>query len=188
MSKPVLQVIICSTRPTRVGESIGSWFVDIARAHGTLDVQVADLAKIALPLLDEPHHPRLQKYEHEHTKQWSARIAASDAVVFVTPEYNYGIPAAGKNALDYLFHEWRNKPVGFVSYGGMSGGIRAVQMFKQVATTVGMYPAQATVAIPFVGEKVESGKFTAHDDERAAAKALLDELCTTAPVLAQLRG
>ena len=187
MSKPVLQIIICSTRPTRVGKAVGDWFAEAARTHGQLEVQVSDLAEINLPLLDEPHHPFLQKYEHEHTKQWAARIAGSDAIVFVTPEYNYGIPAAGKNALDYLFHEWGNKPVGFVSYGGSSAGIRAVQMFKQVVTTVGLHPMGATVAIPFIGEKVEAGTFTANAEEREASTALLDELAKTAPVLAQLR-
>lgn len=188
MSKPVLQVIICSTRPTRAGKAVGDWFVETARAHGGLEVQVADLAEIGLPLLDEPHHPFLQQYQHEHTKQWAARIAASDAVVFVTPEYNYGMPAAAKNALDYLYHEWMNKPVGFVSYGGSSGGVRAVQHFKQVVTTMSLYPMGATVAIPFIVEKVEAGRFTANGEEREAATALLDELARTAPVLAQLRG
>jgi NAD(P)H-dependent FMN reductase len=187
LTKPVLQIIICSTRPTRVGKAVGDWFIDQARAHGTLEVQVADLAQINLPLLDEPHHPFLQQYQHEHTKQWASRIAGSDAIVFVTPEYNYGMPAAGKNAIDYLYHEWGQKPVGFVSYGGSSGGIRAVQMFKQVVTTVGLYPMGATVSIPFIGEKVETGTFTANDDEREASTALLDELAKTAPVMAQLR-
>lgn len=187
MSTPVLQIIICSTRPTRVGKAVADWFIEAARAHGGLDVQVADLAEIKLPLLDEPHHPFLQKYEHEHTKQWAARIAASDAVVFVTPEYNYGMPASAKNAIDYLYHEWMHKPVGFVSYGGSSGGVRAVQQYKQVVTTVGLYPMGATVAIPFIGEKVEAGAFTANDEEREAAAALLAEIAKTAPVLAQLR-
>lgn len=187
MSKPVLQVIICSTRPTRVGKAVGDWFIEAARAHGQLEVEVSDLAEIDLPLLDEPHHPFQRKYQHEHTKAWSERIDSSDAVVFVTPEYNYGIPATGKNALDYLYHEWSNKPVGFVSYGGSSGGVRAVQMFKQVATTVGLHPIGATVAVAFVGEKVRDGAFIATEDEREAATAVLDELARTAPVLAQLR-
>lgn len=187
MSKPVVQVIVCSTRPTRVGKAVADWFVEAARAHGRLEVQLADLAEIDLPLLDEPHHPFLQEYQHEHTKRWSERIGASDAIVFVTPEYNYGLPAAGKNALDYLYHEWMHKPVGFVSYGGSSGGVRAVQMFKQVVTTVGLYPMGATVAIPSIAEKVQDGTFTADDEAREAATSLLEEIATAAPVLARLR-
>ncbi|MFV0535283.1 MAG: NADPH-dependent FMN reductase [Cumulibacter sp.] len=189
MSNPVLQVIVCSTRPTRVGKSVADWFIETARAHGGLDVEVADLAEIQLPLLDEPHHPAMQQYQHEHTKQWAQRIAGSDAYVLVTPEYNYGLPAAGKNALDYLWHEWGMKPVGFVSYGGMSAGIRAVQMFKEVVTTLRMYPMSATVSIPNVAECVSEDRitFTPTDIVTESATALLDELAKTAPVMAQLR-
>ena len=85
--------------------------------------------------MDEPKHPRLREYEHQHTKDWSARVEAADAFVFVHPEYNYGITAPLKNALDYLSQEWNYKPLGLVSYGGVSAGTRAAQMIKQVATT-----------------------------------------------------
>ena len=97
---PRLAVIIGSTRPGRAGLPIAQWFVERARAHGGFEVEVADLAEIDLPLLDEPNHPRLRKYTKQHTKDWSARIERADAVVFVTPEYNYGYPAAVKNAID----------------------------------------------------------------------------------------
>lgn len=189
MSKPVLQVIICSTRPTRVGKAVGDWFVETARQHGGLEVQVADLAEIDLPLLNEPHHPAMQKYQFEHSKAWAKRIAGSDAVVLVTPEYNYGMPATAKNALDYLFWEWGHKPVGFVSYGGMSGGIRSVQMLKEVVTTLRMYPMSATVSIPNVAESVSDDKstFTPNELVVESGQALLDELTKTAPVMAQLR-
>src|SRR5450432_3830534 len=129
MSK--LSVIIGSTRPGRVGLPIGQWFFECAKAHGKFDVQLVDLKEQNLPLLDEPKHPRFSQYEHEHTKAWSAIVAESDAFVFVTPEYNYSPAPALLNALDYLFHEWAYKAAGFVSYGGVSGGIRAVQMIKQ---------------------------------------------------------
>lgn len=189
MSKPVLQIIICSTRPGRVGKSVGEWFAEVAREHGGFDVQVADLAEINLPFMDEPNHPRMQKYTHQHTKDWSKRIDGSDAIVLVTPEYNFGLNAPAKNALDYLFKEWANKPVGFVSYGGMSGGIRAVQMLKQVVTTLQMYPASAAVAIPFVANMVSEDKqtFTPTEPVSEAATALLDELAKMSPVCAELR-
>lgn len=189
MSKPVLQIIICSTRPGRVGKPVGDWFAQVARDHDGFDVQVADLAEINLPFVDEPNHPRMQKYTHEHTKQWSARIDGSDAIVFVTPEYNYGMNAQAKNALDFLFNEWGSKPVGFVSYGGMSGGIRSVQMLKQVVSTLQMFPMNATVAIPFVANMLDDDKttFTPTDIVSESATALLDELAKTAPVMAQLR-
>lgn len=191
MSKPVLQIIICSTRPGRVGKPVGEWFAQTAREHGGFEVQVADLAEIDLPFVDEPNHPRMQKYTHEHTKAWSERIAGSDVIVMVTPEYNFAFNAQAKNALDYLYLEWAHKPVGFVSYGGMSGGIRAVQLLKEVVTTVGMYPMQATVAIPNVAEMISGSdddkSFSPTDVVTDSATALLDELAKTAPVLAQLR-
>ena len=111
-----------------------------AREHGGFELEVADLAEVTLPLLDEPNHPRLRQYTREHTHAWSATVDVADAVVLVTSEYNYGYPAALKNAIDYLHHEWRYKPVGFVSYGGVAAGTRAVQQLKQVVTALRMMP------------------------------------------------
>ncbi|HET8598477.1 MAG TPA: NAD(P)H-dependent oxidoreductase, partial [Castellaniella sp.] len=120
-----LQVIICSTRPGRVGPAVARWFHGFARNHGQFDVELVDLADFALPLYDEPVHPRMQQYEHDHTKRWSASVAAADAYIFVTPEYNYSAPPTLVNALDFVYKEWNYKPCGFVSYGGVSGGLRA---------------------------------------------------------------
>ena len=88
--------------------------------------------------MDEPNHPRLRQYTKQHTKDWSAKVEAADAFVFVMPEYNYGFNAPLKNVIDYLNQEWAYKPVGFVSYGGVASGTRAVQMIKQVVTTLKM--------------------------------------------------
>lgn len=140
MNIPRLTVIIGSTRPGRAGQPIAEWFIARAEASGQFDVQVADLMDIDLPFLDEPNHPRLQRYLHQHTKDWSASVDAADAFVIVTPEYNHGYPASLKNALDYLSEEWKYKPVGFVSYGGIAAGTRAVQQLKQVVTTLRMVP------------------------------------------------
>jgi hypothetical protein len=115
---PTLQIIIASTRPGRVGLPVARWFESRARTHGGLDVEVVDLAEIDLPFVDEPNHPRLRQYTQQHTKDWSAKVDAADAFVFVMPEYNYGFNAPLKNAIDYLHQEWLYKPVGLVSYGG----------------------------------------------------------------------
>src|SRR5215210_5486798 len=120
-----LTVIIASTRPGRKGKVIAHWFVERARHDGRFEIDVADLAEIDLPFLDEPKHPRLREYTHQHTKDWSARVDAADAFVAVHPEYNYAINAPLKNAFDFLHHEWAGKPIGFVSYGGRSSGLRA---------------------------------------------------------------
>jgi len=183
-----LSVIIGSTRPGRAGLPIGQWFAERARAHGAFDVDVADLAQIQLPLLDEPNHPRLRQYVHEHTKDWSTRIEGADAVVLVTPEYNYGYPAALKNALDYLYAEWRDKPVGFVSYGGIAGGTRAVQQLKQVVTTLRMVPVVEAVTIPFHTRVIEAdGHVRGTDSMDRAAAAMLDELARLEGALRPLR-
>jgi NAD(P)H-dependent FMN reductase len=122
-----LSVVIASTRPGRVGLPVGRWAAETASAHGGFQVEVADLAEVALPMMDEPHHPRLGQYVHEHTLRWSALVDAAGAFVFVTPEYNHGPAASLLNAVAYLFREWLYKPVGFVSYGGVSAGLRGVR-------------------------------------------------------------
>jgi NAD(P)H-dependent FMN reductase len=184
---PTLTIIVGSTRPGRAGQPIAKWFVERARAHGGFDVEVADLAEIGLPLLDEPNHPRLGQYTKQHTKDWSERIDRADALVFVTPEYNYGYPAAIKNAIDFLHREWRDKPVGFVSYGGVAAGTRAVQQLKQVVTTLRMVPVFESVNIPFHAQLINDGKFEANDPLNQAADTMLDELLRLESGLRPLR-
>jgi NAD(P)H-dependent FMN reductase len=176
-SRPRLLVVIASTRPGRVGRPVGRWFTERACAHGAFDVEVADLAELGLPFLDEPYHPRLRRYVHAHTKDWSATVDRSDAFVFVTPEYNHGFPAPLKNAIDFLFHEWGGKPVGFVSYGGVAAGTRAVQMLETVVTAVRMVPVVDAVSIPFIVEFFdEAGRLHANEIMEGAAAGMLDEL------------
>jgi len=174
---PKLHVILASTRPGRAGEPIADWFVARARAHGAFEVELIDLAEVNLPFVDEPNHPRLRRYEHQHTKDWSARIDAGDAFAFVTPEYNYGFTAPLKNAIDFLHFEWQHKPVGFVSYGGIAAGTRAVQQLKQVVTTLKMLPLYEAVNIPFHTQFIdEEGVVQANEIMEQAASAMLDEL------------
>jgi NAD(P)H-dependent FMN reductase len=173
---PRLMIVIASTRPGRVGLPVGHWFADRAEAHGGFDVETVDLADLALPFLDEPHHPKMRRYTKDHTRAWSAMVGAADAFVFVTPEYNHGMPASLKNAIDYLHAEWAHKPVGFVSYGGVSAGTRAVQMLKQVVTAVRMTPVFEGVSIPFVQQFLEDGELRPNDVMDDAARQMLDEL------------
>jgi NAD(P)H-dependent FMN reductase len=185
---PRLTIIIGSTRPGRAGLPIAQWFAEQARAHRGFEVQIADLAEVDLPLLDEPHHPRLGQYLHQHTKDWSAIVADSDAFVIITPEYNYGYPAPLKNAIDYLQREWTDKPVGFVSYGGVSAGTRAVQQLKQVVTTLRMVPVVEAVSIPFHPQFIgEDGRVQANEIMEHAATAMLDELVRLEGALRPLR-
>jgi NAD(P)H-dependent FMN reductase len=184
---PKLSVVIGSTRPGRVGLPIGQWFFERARLHGKLDVQLIDLKELNLPLLDEPKHPRLGEYEHEHTKAWSRLVAASDAFVFVTPEYNFSAPPALLNALDYLYNEWGYKPAGFVSYGGQSGGIRAVQMLKQTLISMKVVGIPEAVVIPFFSQFLVDGAFRGNESHEKMVTTLLDELARWTDALATLR-
>lgn len=186
---PKLTVIIASTRPGRAGSPIAEWFTAVAEAHGGFEVRVADLAAIGLPMMDEPAHPRLRQYQHQHTRDWSAVVDASDAFAVVMPEYNYGFNAPLKNAIDYLHNEWRYKPMGFVSYGGVSAGTRAVQMLKQVVTTLKVTPLNEAVAIPFFSQFIDDdGVLQPNEVMGNAATAMLDELVRTEQALRPLRG
>ncbi|HEY2140233.1 MAG TPA: NAD(P)H-dependent oxidoreductase [Chthoniobacterales bacterium] len=183
-----LHVVICSTRPGRIGPSVAKWFAGVAVQHAKFACELVDLADFRLPIFDEPSHPRFQKYEHEHTKKWSASVAAADAFVFVTPEYNFGPPPSLLNALDYLYLEWQYKPASFVSYGGQSGGIRAVQTEKLTMSTLRMVPIVEAVTIPMVAKQVnENGEFAPNETQTSSATVMLDELFRWAEALKPLR-
>ncbi|MFC6083217.1 NADPH-dependent FMN reductase [Sphaerisporangium aureirubrum] len=185
-----LQIILASTRPGRVGLPVTRWIEEAAGTHGGFEeIEVVDLAELGLPFMDEPHHPRLRTYTHQHTKDWSAKVAGADAFVFVMPEYNYGYSAPLKNAIDFLHHEWAYKPVGLVSYGGISAGTRAAQMIKQVVTTLRMTPVFEAVSVPFVHQFIaEDGSLSPNDVMISSAKAMFDELKRVSDALRPLRG
>lgn len=183
-----VHVVVTSTRPGRLGLPIAQWFLEQARQHGKLEAELVDLKEIALPAMDEPKHPRFKKYEHEHTKKWAAKVAEADAFVFVTPEYNYSGPPALLNAFDYLYEEWTYKPVGFVSYGGVSGGVRSVQMTKLTVTALKMMPLPEGVIIPWIGKLIdEHHVFQGGEAFDKAAVVMLDELTRWAGALKTLR-
>lgn len=183
-----LMVIIGSTRPGRVGPAVANWFARRVEEDGRFELDLVDLAELALPFMDEPNHPRLQKYTHPHTIAWAARVEAADAVVFVTPEYNHGFPAPLKNAIDYLQIEWGHKAAGFISYGGVSAGTRAVQMLKQVVVALRMMPATAAVPIPFIARKIDAdGQFQADQPLEDSVAAMLPEMERIARALRTLR-
>ena len=187
---PTLQIVVASTREGRQGPIVGQWFTAVARAQNLFYVEAVDLANMALPLLDEPRHPSLRQYEHEHTRRWSEIVARADAYVFVTPEYDYSAPASLINAIQYLSHEWAYKPAGFVSYGGVSGGTRGVQMSKQLVTAVKMMPMSEGVAIPFFAQYISpnTGIFAPGELQSQSAIVMLTELHRWAVALKPMRN
>ena len=185
---PVLQIITVATRQGRKGPAVTTWFEQIARAHGAFEVEVIDLGALALPLFDEPEHPRLRKYAHEHTRAWSATVDRADAFVFVAPEYNHHAAPSLINALDYLVHEWAYKPAGFVSYGGISAGLRAVQSIKPMLSGLKVVPIVEQVAIPMFTSHIDGeGAFTGNDKLVASARTMLDEIARWERALRVLR-
>lgn len=183
-----LHVIVASTRPSRLGPSVARWFEVFARQHGALDPVLVDLAEFDLPVYDEPKHPLTRQYENEHTKRWSASVAAADAYAFVMPEYNYFPPPSLVNALDYLVAEWTYKPAGIVSYGGVSGGLRAAQALKLLLTTLKIMPIPEGVAIPNFQQFLDDdGTFRPNELVEKSATTMLGELGKWSGALKPLR-
>lgn len=183
-----LLVILASTRPGRAGPAVASWFLDqVGTEHG-FEVEIADLAEVDLPLLDEPHHAAEGRYTRDHTRAWSARVAAADAFVLVMPEYNVGFTAPLKNALDYLHHEWTHKPVGFVSYGMTSGGMRAVEMIKPVVVSLKMVPVHDSVTVHLRQRLDDSGVLHPDAVMEQAASELLAQIGRMAEATMALRA
>lgn len=182
-----LNVIVASTRPGRVGIHLGRWFHQFASEHGVFEPNLVDLEEIGLPVYDEPRHPAMQQYEHEHTKAWSRIVDSGDAVVIVTPEYNHTPPGSLINALDFVYKEWNYKPLGIVSYGGVSGGLRAAQVVRSMGATLKMMPIPEGVPVPGVSALIEDGRFQSNELIDASATSMLDELAHWAKGLKAMR-
>ncbi|RCS25414.1 NADPH-dependent oxidoreductase [Phyllobacterium salinisoli] len=175
--KPKLHIIICSTRPGRLGPKMAEWFRDFAKEHGKFDAVLVDLAELNLPVFDEPKHPRLKQYENQHTKDWSASVEAADAFVFVTPEYNYSPPPAFFNAVTYLASEWHYKAAAIFSYAGVSGGLRAAQIARLQLSNLKMVAIPEGIAVPSFPQFIdEEGVFKPNDLIAASATTVLGEL------------
>jgi len=184
-----LAIVQGSVRENRIGGPIGEWVRQVAEADERFDVDDADLREIALPMMDEPNHPRMKKYTKPHTLAWASRIDAADAFIFLFPEFNYSYAPAIKNALDYLSAEWDRKPVGFVNWGGNSGGTRAQVALRPVVTALGMVSTHGSVEINFPHAQVdENGRFTPSEQQRNVLSLILDELVALDAALKPLRG
>jgi NAD(P)H-dependent FMN reductase len=184
-----LMIITVSTRSGRKGPIIAEWARGLAAADPFWQIDAVDLAELGLPFIDEPEHPRLKHYRHDHTKAWSRRVEKAEAFLVVTPEYNFSAAPALLNALDFLSHEWAYKPMAFVSYGGASGGTRSVQMAKQVVTALRMMPIPEAVSIPFFARYIgEDGSFNPDQGLTASAAPMFAELRKWALALNNLRA
>ncbi|MFE0588879.1 NADPH-dependent FMN reductase [Micromonospora echinospora] len=180
-------IIIGSTRPGRNGEQVAKWVFDIAARRDDAEFELVDLADYPLPHLDEPIPASLGQYQQEHTKRWAAKIASFDGFVIVTPEYNHSTSGVLKNAIDYLFAEWNNKAVGFVSYGS-AGGARAVEHLRLIAGELKMADVRQQVVLSLMTEFENFSVFKPGDYNLPAVNTLLDEVVAWSKALAPLRA
>jgi NAD(P)H-dependent FMN reductase len=179
-------IILGSTRPNRNGEQVAKWVYDIASRRSDAEFELVDLRDYPLPHLDEPLPPSMGQYRNEHTRQWADKIASFDGFVFVTPEYNHSTSGVLKNAIDYLYGEWNNKAVGFVSYGSV-GGARAAEHLRLVAGELQMADVRQQVALSLLTEFENFSVFRPGDYNRAALDTLLDQVIAWSTALAPLR-
>ena len=172
-----LKIISSTVRPGRKGPLVAAWIADLAKKKENFNVEVIDLGELNLPMMDEPNHPLLKKYQHEHTKKWSATIDEADAFIFVTAEYDYNYPAPLRNALEYLSQEWGYKPAAIVSYGGVSAGTRASNALKADLSTFRMVPLAESVNFPFFQQNInDQNEFVPGEISVKAAENMLKQL------------
>ncbi|GAA4547176.1 NADPH-dependent FMN reductase [Amycolatopsis samaneae] len=172
-----LAVVVGSVREGRFAPVVADWFAGEAAAHGRFEVDVVDLAEPELPMVLPAFGATPGPAVLAEVAKVTPRLAGADAFVVVTPEYNHSYPASLKNAIDWHNPEWHAKPVGFVSYGGMSGGLRAVEHLRGVFAELNAMTIRETVS--FHGAHTRFGPDGKPKDAEAtsvAAKALLDQL------------
>jgi NAD(P)H-dependent FMN reductase len=181
-----LAIVTGSTRPGRNNEAVANWVLDIAKQRSDARVELLDIASFNLPLLDEPIPPSMGQYQNEHTKKWAAKIGSFDGFVFVTPEYNHSTSGVLKNAIDYLFAEWNNKAVGFISYGA-AGGTRAAEHLRLIAGELKMADVRQQVIVNLMTEFENFTTFTPREYHVEALNTQLDQLVAWSSALAHLR-
>src|SRR2546429_2985533 len=179
-------IIAGSTRPNRKSADVAKWVLEAARKRGDAEYELVDIKDFELPLLDEPMPPSMGRYQQPHTKRWAAKIASLDAFVFVSPEYNHGIPAALKNAIDFLFAEWKDKAAGFVSYGG-AGGARAVEHLRLVLAEVDVAPGRAQVLRSMFTDFENFSVFKPAPQHEKSVNAVFDQVIAWGGALKVLR-
>jgi NAD(P)H-dependent FMN reductase len=180
-------IITGSTRPNRKSPDVARWVLDIATKRNDAEYELVDIQDFELPLLDEPTPPSMGKYQKPHTQRWAAKIASFDAFVFVTPEYNHGIPAALKNAIDFLFAEWNHKAAGFVSYGS-AGGVRAVEHLRLVLAEVMVATVRAQVALSLASDFESWTMFKPLAHREREVGTLLDQVVSWGTALKTVRS
>jgi NAD(P)H-dependent FMN reductase len=183
-----LAVIVGSIREGRFGSIVATWFAKQAKQRSDMTVDVIDLAEAQLPIVLPAFGGKPSAEAAAALAAVTPRLEAADAFVVVTPEYNHSFPASLKNAIDWHYKQWQAKPVGFVSYGGVSGGLRAVEHLRPVFAELHAVTVRDTVSFHTAGEKFDSGGQPKEPAGcNAAAKTMLDQLAWWGPALRDAR-
>ncbi|KRV48414.1 NADPH-dependent FMN reductase [Wenjunlia vitaminophila] len=172
-----LAVIVGSTRENRFAPTVADWFTARAEQHDGFDLDVLDLAELALPasLLANPVVDG--EWVSPALGELTERIDAADVFVVITPEYNHGYPASLKHAIDSVGQQWRAKALGFVSYGGVSGGLRSVEQLRQVFAELHVVTVRDSVSIAGAWRQFDADGAPVNPEQlNAAAKVMLDQL------------
>ncbi len=179
MGKIRLTIVLVSIREGRRGEKVARWFLPIAEKDERFEVTLADLAEYDLPYslaFKEPSEHEDKKYPDSKVQKWSDRIDSSDAIIFITPEYNHGMPASIKNAIDQIYWEWLDKPVGFVGYGSR-GASDSIDSLRHTAKALRWRIAPSVVGIKQVKKAFDEDDQLIDDkDYKKTAKEMLDQL------------
>jgi NAD(P)H-dependent FMN reductase len=181
-----IAIILGSTRPGRNGEAVARWAHEVASRRADAEFELVDVAGLGLPLLDEPIPPSQGRYSKPHTKAWAAKVAGFDGFVFVSAEYNHGVPGALKNAIDYLYSEWNNKAAGFVAYGS-AGGVRAVEHLRAVMAELQVATVRAQVMLFLRDDFEDFSAFKPRQHQAQALEAMLDQLVAWSKALRTVR-
>ena len=181
-----IAIILGSTRPGRIGEAVAKWAFEVASKRTDAEFELVDIADFNLPLLDEPVPPSLGQYTKDHTKRWAAKIDSFDGFIFVTSEYNHGIPGALKNALDFIFKEWNNKAAGFVSYGSAYGA-RAVESLRLVMGELMIADVRAQVLLSLFTDFENYSVFKPADRHEANLSTVIDQVIAWGTALRSVR-
>ncbi|WP_371499907.1 NAD(P)H-dependent oxidoreductase [Kitasatospora sp. NBC_00374] len=180
-------VVVGSTRGGRFGPVVAGWLLGRIGLRGDMDVDLVDLAATPLPTVLPAYGEPPAEEDVELLAAVTPRLAAADAFVIVTPEYNHSFPAPLKNALDWHHHQWHAKPVAFVSYGGISGGLRAVEQLRVVLAELHAVTIRNTVSFHNYGDKFDADGRAVDPGSEVAATAMLDQLAWWATALREAK-
>ncbi|MCH9815783.1 MAG: NAD(P)H-dependent oxidoreductase [Actinomycetia bacterium] len=181
-----IAVVLGSTRPGRNTAAVADWVMQAAAERSDAEYELVDIAEFNLPPLDEAYPPQAGNPQQPHTHAWAAKIAEFDGFIFVTPEYNHSVPGSFKNAVDYLFYEWNNKAIGFVSFGSV-GGVRAVEAWRLIAAELKLADVRPQVSLSLITDFENFSVFKPADYHAESLEAVFTDVVAWSQAMATLR-